>query len=646
MKTPLSSFFVARKQCLTSKWGPVTGRCGVVSRMAFVLLACHMPLTIPGLAQRLEYAGVTGNSGEDGKTLIRTSVGRSGGGVVVDGQGRIFTGGGNRILVLDATGKLLWHVEMPEEDWVLGGPFAVGGKHLYFTAGPPVRYEGEMCHLHTPWSLIEPNVCRVEMAPGAQTEILVTRKDIPLDPTVTRPVMTLASSPRSDKVYLGYTTASGGPESYSVFEVLLKGLKPVFAKPIHHGGLAVDEEGCFYLGGDRVIQRVDSNGESTPGFTPVTLPSIVDSSFFVGAVMLTRNAIWDMGLYGLLGRFTRKYEPNPGIVSRFKHELCYVAQIADAPDSAYYIKSSDTLYVARIKDDALQMINRFGALPRASALAISESGYIGVGNDTAAGMLWFDFENNRPSAPPVKTQFPGPIGQVFRDDEFDVQGYGLSPSHLVFEHHPRPKEIALYGFRAEPFVEGANLSKAIATGEWDHYAACVAAVKDFVFVIDGDNHQLFRATRSEACQFVKVDAVPAKPEERLTSISIFAGRNLLLAANGTIHALDVRDDGSLKPMWQFSSWEDRPETRFGKELYLSTSANLMLVTDTQRHRILLFGFGEKVDQPPIFKSQMGETDQAGSDRTHLSSPTLVSISGMKAVAYDSSNQRLVKIRVK
>ncbi len=83
--------------------------------------------TLAAWAGRLNFAGVVGNSGGEGPTVVRGAVGR-GGGVVTDAQGRLFTSGGDRILTLSRRGTLLWETPLPKPGWVLGGAtFAVGG---------------------------------------------------------------------------------------------------------------------------------------------------------------------------------------------------------------------------------------------------------------------------------------------------------------------------------------------------------------------------------------------------------------------------------------------------------------------------------------------------------------------------------------
>jgi hypothetical protein len=121
---------------------------------------------------RLGWAGVAGNSGASGSKLVRTTLGRGGGGVVVDG-GRIWTGGGDRILTLDSDGGLLWETSLPQPKWVLGGAtFASDSKYLYFVAGAPRPFRHNDSLLANPFTMVEPHLCRVEMKQGAAPQVL------------------------------------------------------------------------------------------------------------------------------------------------------------------------------------------------------------------------------------------------------------------------------------------------------------------------------------------------------------------------------------------------------------------------------------------------------------------------------------------
>ncbi|MBI4023824.1 MAG: hypothetical protein HY360_02520 [Verrucomicrobia bacterium] len=593
-------------------------------------------------ALELQFAGVVGNSGEQGRTLVRSSIGRCGGGVVVDAQGRIFTGGGDRILTLNRDGKLLWQTPLPEEDWVLGGAtFAIGGKHLYFVAGKPIKLEGNFHLLYNPFTLTEPNLCRVEMAPGAAAEVVAEHGEFhcedgwPLE-------IALTATADGSRVCLGYTT-SWKTSAYSVFEVCADGsLSPLFTKNVKGGRVSVDEAGNFYLGGDSKVQKFNPRGEPLDSFSPVALPGLgAVPTFYRGTVMLTRGALWDMGHYGFVGRFTRAMKPAPGAVVQWAHALGWVAQIADAPNDAYYIKSTDALYVARLEEEKLTLVRRFGALPQAHCLVLTANGYIGADGPMYAGMLWFDFDRKQPDAAPVRAEFPAPLTQGFAEGD-SVLAYGIEPNHLPRDYNPPARGIRLLKFAPEPFVSGGNLATGEATGQFDGQLTAVAHVGNFYFAIDGQHQRLARAPEGKPCELVEVEVKTAP----LTSLARFGQDRLLLGSGGGVRAFRVDADGALKPTWQMDRFGSGPAQAFGGEVYVAASGTQMLMADTRRHRVLLFGFGEQPDQPPAFVSQFGETDQAGDEAGRLSSPRWASISGAKAVVYDADNQRVVKLRIR
>ncbi len=187
---------------------------------------CYSLITLFGLignsltkAATLECVGIVGNSGEQGKTLIHATLGRGGGGVVVDENGRIFTAGGDRILVLDANGKFLWDLplpsfpERPEFNYFLSGPsFASADDTLYFTAGPALPYADNRTFADPPYNYLRSDVMQIEMVKDAQPEIVVPfALNDPLDEE-----FCLTSNPYSNRVYLGLRTKTSAATSYTV----------------------------------------------------------------------------------------------------------------------------------------------------------------------------------------------------------------------------------------------------------------------------------------------------------------------------------------------------------------------------------------------------------------------------------------------
>ncbi len=608
-------------------------------------------MLLPGLAAlsarsaELRFAGVLGNSGGEGPTVVRAAPGRPAGGVVVDPQGRIFTGGSDRILVLSRRGTLLWETPLPKPGWVLGGPtFAVAGQYLYFVAGPPARYEGNYNFLWNPFTLLEPHLCRVEMTPGATPAILAVPSAFRWNSPWWGGEVSLAPAPGGGSVYVGLSPARTdngrlAHDGYCVMQVQPDGtLTTRYESPLNGGRLAVDESGCVYLGGGETVRKFNLDWQPAPDFTPTALPRLgAVPTRYIGAVMLTKEALWETGHYGFIGRYTRAMQPHPGVVTQWEHALNWVAQIADAPDGAYYIKSDDALYLAAIEDDRLVLRKRFGSLPRVNCLVLTSAGYVGVGAD--ARLLWFDFAAEACAAAPVKAEFPGPIAQGLADGEAGLLALSVNPGYQPQEYVPAPRGIALSKYAAEPPKEGGNQARSLATGEFDGRLDAIARVGAWQFALDCQHGRLVRAEAKAPCAFTPVArAWPTAP----TSIAALAGELLLVAAGGWIQACAPGADGTLAEVWTWNGGAS-PVEQFGPELQLAVSGNALLVADTRRHCVRLFTFADRTEHPPTPVACYGEVDLPGDDFAHFNAPGLVSLSGGRAVVYDSGNQRVTKL---
>jgi hypothetical protein len=601
------------------------------------------------LAAGLECAGIAGNSGGEGEAIVRTSVARSGGGVVVDASGRIFTGGGDRVLVLSPDGKRLGETPLPEKDWVLGGPnFAADGKFLYFIAGKPLPYEGLDTLLVCPWTLVEPNLCRMEMAPDAKAQVVWARERFVWQPTWIRQEISLAASPKGGKVYLGYGTSWNREGKFAVSEIGPAGTpSPLFEADVKGGRMSVDEDGNFYLGGDGQVRKVDRTGKAVAGFVPVGLPGLGTApTNFRGAVMLTAGALWDYGHFGFLGRYTRQFKAAPGLVAEWAHALSWVAQVADGPDGTLYVKSNDALYVCKLVDDKLVRLKRFGSLPRVLGLVVTPEGRIGAGADTSSGLAWYDFAADSPAAAPVRSEYPGPITPVFADRQFGLVGYGLQPSWLTRDHVPPPLDICLLRFGTEPMKPDRQESQSLVQGRVASIPVAATRASTYYFTSDASGMSVLRAPLGVPCTFSPVAGVEATEGHTVTSLAGLGRSHLVIALGNRLCGCEVKAAGGLKDAWEIRRSADGPDGSFGNELYVAAADNRLLVADTQRHRVLLFAFGDNVGEAPQFIAQFGQTDREGDDLGHLRLPTLMSLAGEKAVVYDSGNQRIVKLRIK
>ena len=121
----------------------------------------------------MQFAGVVGNSGGEGMWLVHSAAApggliAGGGGVALDARGRIFTGGGDHILTLNHDGKQLWQTPLPDKTWVVGGTVRRWRQISLLHRGQASQpMEGGYSILVSPFIMAEPNLCRVEMVPGA-----------------------------------------------------------------------------------------------------------------------------------------------------------------------------------------------------------------------------------------------------------------------------------------------------------------------------------------------------------------------------------------------------------------------------------------------------------------------------------------------
>jgi len=609
-------------------------RCWIICALVLtVLLGC------PAGTTTLVFSGVVGNSGGEGPTTIRAAVGRTGGGVVVDARGRLYTGGGDRILVLSRRGTLLWTLPLPKADWVLGGQsFAIGGKYLYFIAGKPVPHEGAFHYLWSPFSLVEPNLCRIALTTDAQPQIMAPPATFHWLGSWWSGEVTLCAAPDAQTVYVGFNVASAVDgnytrDGYSIMAVAEDGkLRSVFHTAENGGRFSVDETGNVFLGTNGQVRKLTSSWQPAPEFTPVALPGLgAVPTNYTGAVLLTKDALWDVGHYGFLGRFTREMRPIPGVVAQWEQALSFVAQIADAPDDAVYIKSDDALYVATVRDERLQLLRRYGSLPVVYNLTLTPAGYVGVGND--ARMLWFDFATDACAAAPLRCEFFGPMAQGVVDGPVGACCYVLNPGYFTRDYSPTPTGIAWARFKAEPRISGGNQYEVLSSGVFPGRVDAVTQVGGWYFALDGLHARLAQAPAAAPCKLTPLDVpLPADP----SALATLANRYLLIATGNRICAFTVTGSGALTPAWTLTD-------DLGTELYVAASGNTMLVADTRRHRVRLYALTDNMEAPPACVAQYGETDCAGDDLAHLDHPTLLSLYATRAVVYDAGNQRVVKL---
>lgn len=368
---------------------------------------------------------------------------------------------------------------------------------------------------------------------------------------------------------------------------------------------------------------------------------------FQGTVNLTKDALWLTTFPGFIGRFTRDLKPAPGVVSARNFALCSVTQIIDDQQGGYYLKSDDALYQARIEKNQLQLQQRYGSLPRVDGLAVTPSGFVGVGNNIiASGMLWFPFAGTDPAVAPVRAEGPGPIAQGIVDGYPDGDGGLLSctfadPTHSL-NFTPRETAISLRKFL--PVSASVDYWTVPRLKFWNGKCSgrliSVTRLGTLLLGIDAESNTLLGAILPDG-DFSALEGFPALTGH-LTSLATLDAHTILLTEGNTIHAYQITD-GAITELWQFKQFG--ANDKFGAELYLAYSRKHLIVADSKRQRVLLFAVTNDKAAPLNLLAQIGATDKPGDDNTHLNTPTLVSMSAEKAVVYDSLNQRVVKMVV-
>lgn len=593
-------------------------------------------------ALEMNYAGVLGNSGEAGWGLVRSCIAKSGGGVILDENERIFCAGGDRILVLNRDGRRLWEFKLPKPDWVLGGEgFAAVDGWLFFLAGEPLPLAGHNAGKRGDSREVVPNLCRVKMLPEQEAEILISAENLPWKSGL----ITLAAN--KSEIFIGGLLSRSG---FTVYRVLPDAsLAPVFNKPAV-SFFSVDEQGEFYLGSSEQVVKVDASGAPVAAFAPVAPPKLgAVATALRGQVLLTKGALWDGGRYGYLARMDRRYQGFPGFVSSRELALDHVTQVVDLPGRPdhYYIMSSDALYEAAMVGGKLHLLRRFGSLPDVTALVVTRKGYVGVGN-AGIGMMWNDFNSRDAAAAPIKVDWV-PLGQGWYDNE-----------SAMFFYRNWSDKVILTRYRAEPLLDRETFGYPATDGELHLLAATRVGGHVYAIEKDGETRPrilpggpamaqgtsrpqvLLRATHSKKTSFTEEgpikDWLPG-PADSLANVSDQA---LLVAGGGRVVALRPDREGKLRPLWELSG---PPASPFGNKLYVATSGRLLLVADRERHRATLFRLSEDAIEPPTYEAQYGSTDEPGIEGNRLNHPTLVSIEGSKAVIFDSANQRVLKVRI-
>ncbi|HOD79795.1 MAG: hypothetical protein BWX88_02201 [Planctomycetes bacterium ADurb.Bin126] len=561
-----------------------------------VLLGLLQAVAPAADATALRCAGVLGNSGEQGKTLVRLGPEEASGiGVVVDKYGTLWDRGGAGTLNRYAPdGRLLGSYP------IAGGRGNRGSDVIALLGDTIVLRLGDGLY-----------ALNVDDKPGTPARPL----NVPAD--------RLSLTARD-----GWLAASKGKD---VFLVNAEGkTKPLATLPSEpHLGVSFDAEGNVCADLEWKLHRVVAGGSPVLlGPVPGERPLLVDGYWYGSA--------W----HSTLRRFDASLQPAPGVVlggnsGSFIGHVAEQAEIVNSRGLArvrgdlFAISGlTGVLHLAAWNGDDLrfEVVRRIGAAGACSALALDSEGRTWF---RAGSWNWDDGP-----ASPLRWGIPEPdsvFGLAVRDDDA-VVGYGVKYGKCSIFCGKLDKEIRVWQ------IEGNSaLPKS---------AVAVAAIQEkgrhTLLVLD--NQGRLAGFRVGGDGRPEGDAAPttvrtAKPVKEWTSLAALSDDKLVAAGDGQVIEL-ARNGADWKETARWNSWGEGPGEKLGGSIRLASESGRLWVADATRHRVVCLSLdGRKL------LGTFGQTDRAGDDLAHLSAPAALAARGGRAVVFDSGNQRLVRIQL-
>jgi hypothetical protein len=633
-------------------------------------LAIWTALAATASAGSLEHAGVLGNSGVAGAELIRVQPSPDlPSGIYWDDESTLWIDGGDAILRTSVDGRLLERRPLsPACRRVSSWAFAVVQGVLYFFGEQPDpitlnvgprQYQSRMALFALP------------LKPGGQVTLVKAFAELPEHVAGG----CLAANDVNGKLLFAKPRPTPTPENRDEIGLFL--LDPATgqveetfdpkASRLH--GLVYDEEAKrVYVGGFwglHVAARVTHpDVYETVIFSPsgqelareMSLSTEAIPSEYRGVMSLAGGGLWQFAWYGFLARLDSQLQPAPGTIRAWNLELNYPCQmVAPATDASSAAQSArrgaqplalSTMddqhhYVGHWDDDQkqLQLNQRVGALARVQSLAMHPDGWVAVGS--CYKTLWWNWED-RPQDPP----------------RFANVGAGLVNGYFVGEHlvslappvdsqNPEDRAIAwtfapAVGTASSQPDHGRQTPIRVPAGLcWAPGDSTRPDDRGFVLAVDQQTGTIWRTTvsdhlgRPDLDQWkpLRVSQPLAQPRE----LAWLPGRTLAIADGTAVIFAHLHGD-ELIVQSRLESMGDRPADRLGSQLHLAADQSILVVADTQRHRVIVY---DAASRQPL--AQAGVVDVPGDGLDRLNHPTLVAIRGSRVLVYDQGNQRLIKL---
>ena len=547
-------------------------------------------------ADTLRFAGILGNSGEQGATLVKFGEKTASGiGVIFDKQGTLWDRGGAGVLnryALD--GRLLATYPIPpnaartERDKIV----AVGdvimlklGKKLYTLPANA------------------PSGAQPAAFPTDATRISFNAHDGWVAAMLDKAVFLI--------------NAAGEKRDITTLDAVADDIE-------------IGPDGGVYVSGAGKITRVDAGAvtaaQKGPWPSPGERPQWLDGHWY--------GNVW----HGTIRRFTPDFAIDPGVVlgGASGSFIGYVEGNTDIENAQGLAHVGGDLFAVSGIEGCLHLLawseadkrftiqRRIGAIPAAGPLAIDSK-----------GRVWFDGgvwgETDGPDAQ-RRQCVPSP------DDGLAFGATVLPGDQLVAPAYRWGKPCLYTGtFDGPSRLLGSvdDLPKNAVTS-----TVAVVAKKTVLLVVDATgkakSYSIDGGGRvNSAGSDVVLNAVT--PLKALTSLTSTAPETLTVAADGELVEFKWTNNTWTETS-RWKTWGTALANRLGARVSVTSAQNRLWVTDTDRHRVL--GFDPVTHR---LLGSFGETDAPGDSLAALKSPTTISANGRHLVIYDSGNQRLLRL---
>jgi len=349
------------------------------------------------------------------------------------------------------------------------------------------------------------------------------------------------------------------------------------------------------------------------------------------------------GWHGTIRRFNAALEPSPGVVlggasgSFIGHldqnsELSNGRGLAKLRENLYAVSGlGGILHLLQWNDEKQQMeiVRRIGAVPACRGLGLDRQGNVWW---FAGSWRWDD----RPDTPlrfgVNAAEFPG-IGQAVMLDNDQM----VAPGYLWGK--PAIYRGSLTGeVRCDRIEKGLELKKGfVGSAVYEKERRLVLLVIDKAgksqsFAVGSDGS--FQAGLGPA------QLRTAGETKEWTALAMGSPTLLLGAVDGQV--VELRPDGAdWKEAQRWSSWAAAPSEKLGARIHIAADSGRVWISDRERHRVLVFD-GGKTRRP---LAAFGQLDKPGDDLHSLAFPETLAARGNRAVVYDSGNQRLMKLSI-